>query len=295
MRNGQSETKIPSLLYLDNTVVVGRKIKRRRDQMPTNDGFSSDQTLPSFLRERTWKPDIAPASDLAVFPLHVRKAIILVASVTVFGIATFSVGNPKALLASLADSFGDKSASQPLADQSNSTIQTTVDVKASSSATKEQPTGGETAATAPAAEDQAKIVDNTVDKTIDPQTEALFRQFLAWAAEKDAPSLEPVQPVQDDQVQPEKEAAAQPAQVDDPPAKMAEDAGAALHLLPKHRRAPATSNARAEMQRQAPRKMVHRPQRERAAPARAAVARDRVVQNAAPPPLLPQGFFGSRD
>jgi len=40
--------------------------------------------------------------------------------------------------------------------------------------------------------------------------------------------------------------------------------------------------------------MVHRPQRERVAPPRAAVARDQLVQNA-DPRLLPPGFFGSRD
>jgi hypothetical protein len=262
--------------------------------MPTKDGFSSDQTLPSFLRERTAKSGMGKASDLAVslavFPSRARKATILLASVIVFGIATFSMGNPMALLANLTDSFGDKPALQPDAYQSTSTIQASADPQASSSTTKEQPTAGEIAATEPAGEDQAK--------TIDPQTEALFRQFQAWAAEKDTPSREPVEPVQDAPVQPAKEVLAQPAQ-DDPPAKVvAEDDRAPLRPLPKHRRAPATSNARAEMpremQRQTPRKMVRRPQRERVAPPRAVVARGQLVQNA-DARLLPPGFFGSRD
>jgi hypothetical protein len=284
MRNSQSETKIPSLLYLDNTVVVGRNIKRRRDQMRTQDGFSSDDTLPSFLRERTWKPDIGKASDLTVFPSRVLKATILITSAIVLGIATFSVGNPLGLLANLTASFGDKSALQPVAHQSTSSIQASADAQATSLTTKDQPAGGENAVAETAGEDQAK--------TIDAQTEALFRQFQAWAAEKEPPSVEPVQPVHDEAVQPARDAVAQPVQ-DDPPAKVAEDARAPLHVFPKHRRAPATSNARAEMQRRAPRKMVRQPPRERAAP-RADVARDRLVQNAAPP-FLPQGFFGSRD
>jgi hypothetical protein len=250
--------------------------------MPTNDGFSSDQTLPSFLRERTWKPEIGKASDLAVFPPRALKAAILITSAIVLGIATFSVGNPLGLLANLPASSGDKSALQPVAPQSTSIIQTSADAQATSSTTKEQSAGGEIAVTETAGEDQAK--------TIDAQTEALFRQFLAWAAEKDAQALEPVQPVQDAPVQSAEEAVSQPAQ-DDPPAKVADEARAPLR---KHRRAATTSNARAELPKQAPRTMVHRPQRERVAPPRAALVRNQLVQNA-DPRSLPPGFFGSRD
>ena len=258
--------------------------------MRTKDGYSSDQTLPSFLLEQTGKSGIGKASDLAVFPSRVRRATILVTSALVLGVATLSVGHPIALLADLTASFGDKSALQPGTDQSASTIQVSADAEvtgtpATSSITKNQPAGGEITAPEVTSEDQPKAID--------APTDALFRQFQAWAAEQDAQPIEPAQPVQDATVQPVKEAASQPAQ-DDPPAKTAEEGRTPLRLPTKHRHTPASRNARAEMPKETPRNGVHRPQRERVAPPRAVMARDQVVQNAEPRSYLP-GFFGSRD
>ena len=88
--------------------------------MRTKDGYSSDQTLPSFLLEQTGKSGIGKASNLAVFPSRVLGATILVTSALVLGVATLSVGHPIALLADLTASFGDKSALQPGTDQSAS-------------------------------------------------------------------------------------------------------------------------------------------------------------------------------
>lgn len=257
--------------------------------MRTKDGYSSDQTLPSFLLEQTGKSGIGKASNLAVFPSRVLGATILVTSALVLGVATLSVGHPIALLADLTASFGDKSAVQPSTDQSASTIRVSADAQvtntpATSSITKNQ-AGGEIAAAEATGEDQPRAID--------APTDALFRQFQAWAAEQDAQPIEPAQPVQDDAVQPVKEAASQPAQ-DDPPAKTAEEGRTPLRLPTKHRHTPASRNARAEMPKETPRNGVHRPQRERVAPPRAAMARDQVVQNAEPRSYLP-GFFGSRD
>jgi hypothetical protein len=286
MRNGPSETKLPSFLHLDNTLVVGQNNKRRRNQMPTNDDFSSDHTLPSFLLEQTGKSGIWKPSDLAVFPSRILKLAILITSAIVLGIATFMTGNPIALVTELTASFGDKSVLQPVTDQSTSTVRASADAQATPPpTTKDQRSGGENNATEVAEEEQAK--------TVDAATEALFRQFQAWAAENDTKALQSVQPVQDAPVQPVQEAASPPAQ-DDPPAKLTEVARAPHRFLAKHRQAPATSNARAELPRQTARKLIRQPQRERVAPPRAAAARDQVVQNGAPP-LLPQGFFGSRD
>lgn len=253
--------------------------------MPRKDGFSSDQSLPPFLQERTGNSEIVEPSDLAVFRSHALKATILTLAI-VLGIAAFLVGNPMTLLADLTDSFGDKSTLHPGPDRSTSTIQTTSDAQATSSTTENQPTSGEITATEAAGEDPAK--------TVDAATEALFRQFQAWADEKDAQALESVQPVQPAPVEPVREAVSQPAQ-DGPLPKVAEEAQASLRLPRKHRHAPTTSHARTEMPRHAPRKMVRRPQREQVAPPRAAaVARDQVVQNAEPQ-FFPPGFFGSRD
>jgi hypothetical protein len=126
---------------------------------------------------------------------------------------------------------------QPGADQSASTIQSTVDAQALPPAAKDALTRDQiTAASEPIGLGQTE--DN------ESSSEALFRQFKAWAAEKDAQAkVGPVRPVQD------------------APAQVAENARAPLRSMQKHRHVLSVHHARAEIQHvQNPPKKVRREQ-----------------------------------
>jgi hypothetical protein len=199
----------------------------------------------------------------------------LVATATAIGIAILSVGNPVTLFADVTASLVDKSALQPGTDQSTPTIQSTADAQALPLTAKDAPTRDEIAAASESA-------GQSQTENSEPSSEALFRQFQAWAAEKDAQAqIGPIQSVED-----------APAQVaENAPAQVAEDARAALRPMQKHRHVRHTLNARAEMRPEHnPRKKVRREQNSRVQdpPAQEARAREQgqVVQNVQAPSFL---------
>ena len=240
--------------------------------MPTKDSFYPDHS-PLFLADEPEQQCIGKAWDRAVIVPRVLKASILVATATAIGIAILSVGNPVTLFADVTASVVDKSALQPGTDQSTPTIQSTADAQALPPTAKAAPTRDEIAAASESA-------GQSQTENSEPSSEALFRQFQAWAAEKDAQAqIGPVQSVQD-----------APAQVaENAPAQVVENARAALRLMQKHRHVRPVQSARAELRPvQNPRKKVRREQNARVQvpPAQDARAQDQSVQNAQSPSFL---------
>ncbi|NOJ42242.1 hypothetical protein [Bradyrhizobium australiense] len=262
--------------------------------MPTKDGFSPGHPLPVILADEPEEQGIGKAWDTAVISSLVLKASILAATATAIGIAILSVGNPVMVFADVTASFAnvtasliDNSALKPGTDQSTSTFQSTADAQALPPTAKDAPTRDEIAAAPePAGQSQAE--------NSEPVTEALFKQFQAWADEKDAQAqVEPVHPVQD-----------APTQiVQDSLAPVAENARASSRPMQKHRQVRAVHNARAEI------RPVHnlrkKVRRARNAPVLVPPAQDartqeqdRFVQNAQAPALQAPSFlqtFGWRN
>ena len=249
--------------------------------MPTKDGFNPDHPLPLFLADEPEQQGIGKAWDRAVISSRVLKASILVAAATAIGIAILSVGNPVTLFADVTASLVDKSALQPGTDQSTPTIQSTADAQALPPTAKDTPTRDEIAA----AFDSA---DQSQTENSEPSSEALFRQFQAWAAEKDAQAqVGPVQSVQDAPAQVQQNAPAKVAE--NAPAQVAENARAPLRPMQQHRHVRPVDSARAEIRPvQNPRKHVRREQNARVQvpPAQDARAQDQSVQNAQAPSFL---------
>lgn len=248
--------------------------------MRIKDGFNPDHRLPRFLADEPEQQVMGKARDRAVISSRVLNASIWAAAATALGLAILSVGNPVTLFAdvtaSIADvkaSLVDKSALQPGTDQSAPTIQATADVQALSPTAKDAPPREEIAAASePAGQSQTE--------NSEPASEGLFRQFQAWAAEKDA-QVGPVQSVQD--------APAQDLQNTRP--QVAEDARASLRPMQKHRHVRHALNARAEMRPvHNPRKKVRREQNSRVQdpPAQEARAQEQgqVVQKVQAPSFL---------
>jgi hypothetical protein len=278
---GPSEIKISSLLDLDNRVLVDKNIKRRHRPMPTKDGFNPDHPLPLFLADEPEHQGIGKAWDRAVISSRVLKASILVATATAIGIAILSVGNPVTLFADVTASLVDKSALQPGTDQSTPTIQSTADAQALPPTAKDAPTRDEIAAASESA-------GQSQTESSEPSSEALFRQFQAWAAEKDAQAqVGPVQSVQDAPAQVVQNAPARVAE--NAPTQVAENARAPLRPMQKHRHVRPVHSAQAEIRPvQNPRKKVGREQNARVQvpPEQDVRAQDQSVQNAQAPSFL---------
>jgi hypothetical protein len=192
------------------------------------------------------------------------------------------VGNPVTLLADVTASLAHKSALQPDTYQSMpTTIQSSADVQALPTAAKE----------VQAREENAASSEPTGQNPTE-DGEGLFRQFQAWAAEKDEQAeVGPVQSVQDAPAQVVQNAPA--LIVQNAPAQIAEDTRASLKQ--KHRHVRALRNAQAEMRPvHNPRKKVRREQKQDA-PAQLVRAPEQgqFVQNAQPPSFLQT--FGSRN
>src|SRR3974390_63480 len=200
--------------------------------MLTKDRFDLDYPLPLFLTDErdqqvlTDEPDqqgIGKAWDRAVIWPRLLNATILVATAIAITIAILSVGNPVALFADVTASVADNSAVQPGTDPSTPTVQSTADVKALPPPERDARSRVEMAAASePAAQHQPENGELS--------SEALFREFQAWAAEQDAQAKVTVQHA-----------------VYDAPAKAAENARVSLRLMHKHRHAKPVHNARAEM------------------------------------------------
>jgi hypothetical protein len=184
-----------------------------------------------------------------------------------------SMRNSATLFADVTPSAVSKSASQPDTDQSTPTIQSTADAQALPPTAKDASSRNEIAsASEPAGQSQTE--------NSEPSSEALFRQFQAWAAEKDAQAqVGPVQPVQDARVQVAQNATA----------PVAENARAPLRPLQKPRHVGPVHHARAVTRPvHDPRKKVRQEQTARAEvpPPQDARAQDQPLQNLQIPSFL---------
>jgi hypothetical protein len=248
-----------------------RSITGDINQMATRDGFQPDRP-PIFLSEHaeeTEQPDIGKAWDIATISSRILKASIVAVTVTAIGIAILSIGNPVALLANVTDWWVDKPAPQPGADPSTPTIQSIASTQDLPPTTTEAPTRDEIAAAVePADQSRAEVGQPLTEAQ--PVTEALFKQFQAWAAEE------------------ETRAQAEPAQsVQAAPVKVVQDAPAQVRPVKKHRRVRSVQNARAEIRPQRNhRARVREEQDARVPPVADPRAQDQSLQNAQPPSLL---------
>jgi hypothetical protein len=251
--------------------------------MPMKAGFDPTHPLPQFLADRA-EQDIGNATDGAVPASRAVKASILIATATATGIAVLAMGNPAGLLAEMSASLVGNSTPQPTpavqsAADAPALVASAADAQDLLPTTNEVATRSEIAASEPAGKDQTEKSE--------PPSEALFRQFQAWAAEQDAQAHGgPVQPVQD--------APAQAVQND--PAPTAKNIGVPYRQVQKRRQVrAAVRNARAEVRARNLRKQIAREQGARAErpPVQDARAQDQSVQNAPGLSFLP--IFGQRN
>jgi hypothetical protein len=233
--------------------------------MPTADGFTPDHALPHFLAERADEPRqqcIGKASDKAVIGSRIIKTIIVAIAATAIGIAILSVGNPVTLFADLAASRVDVSALQPRPDLSTPAIQSTADAQALPPIGGATPTRDEfAAAVEPADKSQTEIGESP--------SEALLKQFEAWAASENSPA----------QV-----GSVQPVQV--APLQAVQNARAPVRPIRKHRKVRPIHNAGAEIRPvQNPRAKVGREQNARVQvrPVQDARAQDQSAPNGQAP------------
>ncbi|WP_108513516.1 hypothetical protein [Bradyrhizobium algeriense] len=195
--------------------------------MVTKDGFPPDDRYPVFLSEQaeeTVQPDIGKVLGRAALSLRILKASILgVTATAAIGIAILSVGDPVALVANVTATWVDKPALQPDTDPPAPAIQSIASTQDLPTTTSDAPVRDEIAAAVePADQSQAEIAH--------PLTEALFKQFQAWADEQDTRAQAvPVQPVQV------------------APVRVVQDAPAQVRPVKKHRRVRSVQNARAEI------------------------------------------------
>ena len=263
--------------------------------MPTKDDINPDHRLPRFLAREPEQLSQGKAWSRVVISSHVLKASIWAAAATALSIAILSlVGNPVTLLAnvtaSIADvtaSLGHKPALQSDTYQSTpTTIQSSANVQALPTAAKE----------VLAREENATSSEPTGQNPTE-NGGGMFRQFQAWAAEKDEQTqVGPVQSVQDAPAAVVQNAPA--LVVQKAPAQIAEDTRTSLKPKQKHRHVRALRNAQAEMRPvHNSRKNVRREQNSRVQDAPAQLARapeqGQFLQNAQPPSILQT--FGSRN
>ena len=250
--------------------------------MAKKDDFPPDDRplFLSELAEETEQPDIGKAWDIATISSRILKMSIVAVTVTAIGIAILSIGNPVGLVANVTDWWVDKSALQPGADPSTSTLQSVAGTQDLPTTTTDAPARDEIAAavepadqSVAAVEQSAAAVEPSEQSQAEvgkPLTEALFKQFQAWAAaEETRARVEPAQPVQ----------AA--------PARMAQEAPAQVRPTKKHRRARSVQNARAEIRPQRNhRARVREEQDAQVPPVADPRAQDQSVQNPQTPSFL---------
>ena len=241
--------------------------------MPTEDDFTSDHSLPLFLSGHADEHE-----ERGSLLLLNASIFVLVASLVGMAII-LSLGNPAKVFADIKASLTDISALQPGTVQSTPTIpsaptvqsaaeaqavQSTADAQALPPTAKDAPTRDEIAA-APEPADQSQTENS------EPASEALFRQFQAWAAEEGTRAqVKPVQPAQD------------------APAPVVENAPAPVRPMQKQR-ARSVQDARAEtLHVQKPRAKDLREQNAQvqAPHVTDARAQDQSVQNAQAPSFL---------
>src|SRR5262245_30853668 len=208
--------------------------------MPMKDPFIPDPGSHQLRSEPRGK-----ARHRAATSSRILKRGLLVAVATAFGLVVLPVENTAKILADVTASLVDGSAlwphtSQPAPiSQSPTDAQTPTDAKVFSIA-KNEPISVESAASEPVEQNHTELRE--------PSPEILFKQFQAWAAEKDAQELAASQSVPD-----------APA-LQTAPARTVEKTAGSAGLMQKDRRGPRVDNARTRMSMQDSRKEIRRPQ-----------------------------------
>ena len=254
--------------------------------MATNDGFQPDRP-PIFLSQPTEEvrqADIGKAQDIAIISSRVLKASMVAAAATAVGIAVLSIENPATVIANVTDWASDKLAPQPEAEPPAQAIQSIAiaGTQGLPAATTDTPTREEVAAAAEPAEQRQQPAEQRQEpdqpgqqpaeqrqaEIGQPITEALFKQFQAWADEEETRA---------------KAAAAPPA-----PVRVAQEAPAQVRSTKKHRRVHSVQNARAEIRTQRNRARLREEQdgRGQVSPATDPRLPDPSAQNTQPPTFL---------
>ena len=185
------------------------------------------------------------ARNRAATSSRILKRGLLVAVATAIGLVVLPVANTAKILADVTASLVDGSALWPHTSQpapiwqSPTDAQTPTDAQVFSIA-KNEPISVESAASEPVEQNHTELRE--------PSPEILFKQFQAWAAEKDAQELAAAQSVPD-------ASALQTA-----PARAVEKTAGSAGLMQKDRRGPRVDNARTRMSMQDSRKEIRRPQ-----------------------------------
>ncbi len=258
--------------------------------MTTDNGFQPDRP-PIFLSghaEETVHPEIEKGWDVAAISSRIFKTSILAAVVTTVGAGILSVGNPVLLVANVTDWWNDRPALQIEADTSASTIQAVADAQDAPAATDAPAREEVAAAVEPAYQNQATAGQRQAEPV---QAQAESGQRLADVAQSQAENTQPVSAELFKQFQAwaaEKEARAQPGSAPTARARVAQDAQQARPAK-KHRRVHSVQNARAEVRPQRQyRTRVREEQdaREQVTPLADPRAPDPAQQNAQPPSFL---------
>ena len=140
------------------------------------------------------QPSIGKAWDRAVIASRILKTSILFATGAIVS-TVLLVGNPPALFPNTTASLVDTSAPQAGITQSMPVIQSTADAQVLPPTARETPTGDEIAG-------GVKTAYQSQTENQQAKAEALFKQFQAWAAEKDARAqVRLVQPAPDARIQ----------------------------------------------------------------------------------------------
>jgi hypothetical protein len=222
--------------------------------MASEDGFDPGDPLPLFLSAD--EPEHGIGNDKAVISLRGLLASLLVAAATATGIAILS--DQVTLFAGVTASPVDTSAPQPGTDQPTPTIQSAV-IQSTDVVEALPPT----AENAPTREIRAtETAGQTQKENDEASSEALFREFQAWAAKQDAHAL------------------AKPVRNDPPP--VVENDPAPVRPMQKPRRARTIRNARAEIRHVQEHRAIVQYRRVQARPVQDARAQTQPVQNAEP-------------
>jgi hypothetical protein len=243
--------------------------------MPVRDDFDPAQPLPRFLVVQA-EQDNAP--DEAVAPSRASKVRVLIITAAAAGIAVLAIGNPAALVAEMSALLAGNSALPAAPIQSATDAPALIAVAAADAQDLPQDSPPVINGAPARAEIAAEPIAKDQTEGSEASSEALFRQFQAWAADQDAQK---------------QSAAVEPVQ-DAPPSIMQDLPPAAKNLRVPHRhvqkRQPvraAVRNARAEVRAQNLRRQI--PQ----APAQAPAAQNATVQDGQTAPFL--GIFGQRN
>ena len=243
--------------------------------MATQDGIQPGRSLIliSEHAEETELLDIGKAWDIAAIASLILRTSILAATVTAIAIAILTIGNPVALVANVTDWSVDKPALRPDAEPPTSTIQSIAGTQDLPPTTTDAPARDQISAAVEPANQSAVAVepaDQSQAGVGQPLTEALFKQFQAWAAEDGTRA----------QAGP-----AQPAQV--APVRAVQGAPPQVRPTKKPRQVRSMQNARAEIRpQQNHRAKARQEQGAQAPPVADPRAQDPSVQNAQTPSLL---------